>query len=127
MTYHLPHDHHHLFFRLCPLHPLRKSFLLQLRRGCAKSFLGNCLPAVKQPHDVGQMIGFSTANYAILMTFSQDYVAESFARTGFDYLDEPTPLNDLVIGTQTGEEAISNTGFFGVIDNCGFPKDRYYL
>ena len=61
------------------------------------------------------------------MTFSQDYVAGSFARTGFDYLGEPTPLNDLIIGTQTVEEAISNTAFFGVIDNCGFPKDRYYL
>jgi beta-galactosidase len=44
------------------------------------------------------------------------YVAGEFVWTGFDYLGEPTPF---------AEEARSS--YFGIVDLCGFPKDRFYL
>jgi len=44
------------------------------------------------------------------------YVAGEFVWTGFDYLGEPTPFQ---------QEARSS--YFGIVDLCGMPKDRYYL
>lgn len=44
------------------------------------------------------------------------FVAGEIVWTGFDYLGEPTPHN---------REARSS--YFGIVDLCGFPKDRYYL
>jgi beta-galactosidase len=44
------------------------------------------------------------------------FVAGDFVWTGFDYLGEPTPFFN---------EARSS--FFGIVDLCGIPKDRYYL
>jgi beta-galactosidase len=44
------------------------------------------------------------------------FVAGEFVWTGFDYLGEPTPF---------AKEARSS--YFGIVDTCGFPKDRYYL
>lgn len=41
-----------------------------------------------------------------------------FVWTGFDYLGEPTPYN---------EEWPSRSSYFGIIDLCGIPKDRFYL
>ncbi len=41
-----------------------------------------------------------------------------FVWTGFDYLGEPTPYK---------EEWPSRSSYFGIIDLCGLPKDRYYL
>ena len=78
-------------------------------------------------YDVSFAPWSSSANYAIWMTLSQDYVAGSFVWTGYDYIGEPTPWNDLSMGSQTGEGAIPNTAYFGVIDTCNFPKDSYYL
>ncbi|MBN2315106.1 MAG: DUF4982 domain-containing protein [Sedimentisphaerales bacterium] len=45
-----------------------------------------------------------------------DFVAGEFVWTGFDYLGEPTPF---------AQEARSS--YFGIVDLCGIPKDRYYL
>ena len=69
------------------------------------------------------------ANSAIWVFLSQDYVAGTFVWTGYDYIGEPTPWNDWNIpsGSQTGEGAIPNNAYFGIIDTCGFPKDTYYL
>lgn len=47
-----------------------------------------------------------------------DFVAGEFAWTGFDYLGEPTPYMD---------NWPSRSSYFGIIDLCGLPKDRYYL
>ncbi|MCG8528525.1 MAG: DUF4982 domain-containing protein [Opitutales bacterium] len=61
--------------------------------------------------------------------------------TGFDYLGEPTPFNDCetnslnFVDEDTGEyrepgeaeEVSSRSSYFGILDLCGFPKDRYYL
>jgi len=44
------------------------------------------------------------------------WVAGEFVWTGFDYIGEPTPF---------GWPSVSS--YFGIVDRCGFPKDRYYL
>jgi beta-galactosidase len=44
------------------------------------------------------------------------FVAGEFVWTGFDYLGEPTPFD---------QEAKSS--YFGIVDLCGIPKDRFYL
>lgn len=44
------------------------------------------------------------------------YVAGEFVWTGWDYLGEPTPY-----------ENVSRSSYFGVIDLAGFKKDRFYL
>jgi len=44
------------------------------------------------------------------------YVAGEFVWSGFDYLGEPEPCEDVARST-----------YFGIVDLCGFPKDRYYL
>ena len=43
-----------------------------------------------------------------------------FVWTGFDYLGEPTPYG-------TRADWPSRSSYFGIVDLCGFPKDRYYL
>ncbi len=44
------------------------------------------------------------------------FVAGEFVWTGFDYIGEPTPFS---------REAKSS--YFGIVDLCGIPKDRFYL
>lgn len=43
------------------------------------------------------------------------YIAGEFVWTGFDYLGEPTPYMS------------SKSSYFGIVDLCGIPKDRYYI
>jgi beta-galactosidase len=45
-----------------------------------------------------------------------DFVAGELVWTGFDYIGEPTPF---------AQEARSS--YFGIVDLCGIPKDRFYL
>jgi beta-galactosidase len=48
---------------------------------------------------------------------ARDYLAGMFIWTGFDYRGEPTPFGYPSIGS-----------YFGMMDQCGFPKDNvYYL
>jgi beta-galactosidase len=56
------------------------------------------------------------------------YVAGEFVWTGFDYLGEPTPYNDEAVkdGTINNQQS-ANSSYFGIVDMCGIPKDRYYL
>jgi beta-galactosidase len=73
------------------------------------------------------------------------YVAGEFVWTGFDYLGEPTPYwsdttNELIF-TDPAEAARiederkqfgkvhvpSRSSYFGIMDLCGFKKDRFYL
>jgi beta-galactosidase len=72
-------------------------------------------------------------------------VAGEFVWTGFDYIGEPTPYNDdatvlLNFSSEKErkeqEEALKKLGkikvpsrssYFGIVDLCGFPKDRYYI
>ena len=46
------------------------------------------------------------------------YLLGQFTWTGFDYLGEPTPYY---------VEWPSRSSYFGILDLCGFPKDRYFL
>lgn len=68
-----------------------------------------------------------------------------FVWTGFDYLGEPTPYNrdasvllnysDPALKAQAEQElkqlgripVPSRSSYFGILDLCGFPKDRFYL
>jgi beta-galactosidase len=47
-------------------------------------------------------------------------VLGEFVWTGFDYLGEPTPYG-------SAQDWPSRSSYFGIVDLCGFPKDRYYL
>ena len=52
-----------------------------------------------------------------------------FIWTGFDYLGEPTPFNgrdNATHGRWTGDWP-SRSSYFGAVDLCGFPKDRFYF
>ncbi|TGV01867.1 beta-galactosidase GalB [Flavivirga rizhaonensis] len=72
------------------------------------------------------------------------YVIGEFVWTGFDYIGEPTPYNkdktNLLNFTDPAEKAKMKaeleklggnipprSSYFGIVDLCGFPKDRYYL
>ncbi|KAF0093563.1 MAG: beta-galactosidase [Puniceicoccaceae bacterium 5H] len=46
---------------------------------------------------------------------ARDYAAGVFYWTGFDYRGEPTPYGWPAVLSQ-----------FGILDNCGFPKDGFY-
>jgi beta-galactosidase len=73
-------------------------------------------------------------------------VAGEFVWTGFDYLGEPTPFNSdltnlLNFSNDPAKQAEfekqlkelgkvkcpSRSSYFGIVDLCGFPKDRFYI
>jgi len=58
----------------------------------------------------------------------EEYIAGEFVWTGFDYLGEPIPYGNQWVKTHgmTDKEA-SRSSYFGIVDLCGIPKDRYYL
>ncbi len=73
------------------------------------------------------------------------FSAGEFVWTGFDYLGEPTPydgklktmpeVSDPVLRQKMADELkqngeiqlVSRSSYFGIIDLCGFPKDRFYI
>lgn len=72
------------------------------------------------------------------------FMIGEFVWTGFDYIGEPTPYNrdktNLLNFTDPAEKARMKaeleklggsipprSSYFGIVDLCGFPKDRYYL
>ncbi len=57
-----------------------------------------------------------THRYAWRCISERPFVAGGFVWTGFDYRGEPTPLQWPSAGS-----------FFGIMDQCGFPKAAYYL
>ena len=52
-----------------------------------------------------------------------------FIWTGFDYLGEPTPYGgrDNSTNGYWNDDWPTRSSFFGAVDLCGFPKDRYYM
>jgi beta-galactosidase len=93
---------------------------------------------------------FSAPNWAYRVDVefeAQDrlpFVIGEFVWTGFDYIGEPTPYNkdktNLLNFTDPVEKARMEaelktlggnipprSSYFGIVDLCGFPKDRYYL
>ncbi len=57
-----------------------------------------------------------TAEFKLKTLAETPWVAGEFLWTGFDYIGEPVPF---------GWPSVSS--YFGLIDLCGFPKDRFYL
>lgn len=57
---------------------------------------------------------------------TRDFMAGEFIWTGFDYLGEPTPWNNVGSGA-TGGWPSPKSSYFGIIDTAGLPKDRYYF
>ncbi|MGE5447483.1 MAG: DUF4982 domain-containing protein, partial [Bacteroidales bacterium] len=58
----------------------------------------------------------------------EEYIAGEFVWTGFDYLGEPTPYtNDWAKGNGLTDKEASRSSYFGIVDLCGIPKDRYFL
>ncbi|EFF41415.1 sugar-binding domain-containing protein [Mycoplasmopsis alligatoris] len=55
-----------------------------------------------------------------------DYAAGEMIWTGFDYLGEPTPWNELG-RANISDKTPPKSSYFGIIDTAGFPKDRYYF
>lgn len=56
-------------------------------------------------------------------------VMGEFIWTGFDYLGEPTPYGgkDNSTNGYWNADWPSRSSYFGAVDLCGFPKDRFYL
>lgn len=58
----------------------------------------------------------------------EEYVAGEFVWTGFDYLGEPTPYtNEWTKANGLTDREAARGSYFGIVDMCGIPKDRYYL
>jgi beta-galactosidase len=58
----------------------------------------------------------------------ESYIAGEFVWTGFDYLGEPTPYNNKWTAENGFDDAdASRSSYFGIVDLCGIPKDRYFL
>lgn len=57
---------------------------------------------------------------------TRDFMAGEFVWTGFDYLGEPTPWNNIGAGA-TGAWPSPKSSYFGIVDTAGLPKDRFYF
>ena len=67
-------------------------------------------------YDLSRPPWASSGETDLLALRNAPWVAGEFVWTGFDYLGEPTPFL-----------WPSRSSYFGLLDLCGFPKDRYYL
>jgi beta-galactosidase len=65
-------------------------------------------------YDLG--LGQYTGEQDLMKMKAAPWVAGEFVWTGFDYLGEPGPY-----------QWPSRSSYFGIIDLCGFPKDRFYV
>lgn len=66
------------------------------------------------------------AAHSWYITITRDFNAGEFIWTGFDYLGEPTPWNNVGPGV-TGDWPSPKSSYFGIVDTAGIPKDRYYF
>lgn len=57
-------------------------------------------------------------------TIANDWFSGEFIWTGFDYIGEPTPWDDIV---EKNKDIVPVSSYFGVVDTAGFEKDSYYL
>jgi beta-galactosidase len=91
-----------------------------------RGFYALPLPKAKTEYADGQhqvdSYDFNSAKWSDIpdlefkLMHDDSFVAGEFVWTGFDYLGEPTPYN---------RDAVSS--YFGIVDLCGIPKDRFYL
>lgn len=68
-----------------------------------------------------------TAHTSMWNVMTRDWIAGECVWTGFDYIGEPTPYNGTDAGSKSGQGAVPNSSYFGIVDTAGFPKDTYYL
>lgn len=54
---------------------------------------------------------------------TNDWVSGEYVWTGFDYIGEPTPYNN--VSSMTAGNP--NSSYFGIVDTAGFEKDTFYL
>jgi len=58
------------------------------------------------------------------------FCSGEFVWTGFDYIGEPTPYGDNITRNNKfkfKQEEVARSSYFGIVDLCGIPKDRYWL
>jgi beta-galactosidase len=56
------------------------------------------------------------------------YCGGEFVWTGFDYLGEPTPyMHYFEQMRKYPQKEMARSSYFGIVDLCGVPKDRFYL
>ena len=56
------------------------------------------------------------------------YCGGEFVWTGLDYLGEPTPFDGgTAFKGEYPKEKMARSSYFGIVDLCGIPKDRFYL
>lgn len=67
-------------------------------------------------YDLGAAAWSDIADAEFRLMEQDRFVAGEFVWTGIDYLGEPTPFTDP-----------ARSSYFGAVDLCGFPKDRFYL
>jgi beta-galactosidase len=86
-------------------------------RGEYNLILENGTPSIKrQLNNQCSSYDDSTAQSYLKAVKSAPWFAGEFVWTGFDYIGEPSPF-----------PWPSASSYFGMVDLCGFPKDRYYL
>ncbi len=70
-------------------------------------------------------VGWGTeASESWYYTIINDWFSGEYVWTGFDYLGEPTPHNNV---TTTYGSGYPNSSFFGIVDTAGYAKDSFYL
>lgn len=67
-------------------------------------------------YDLGAPPWGNIAETALAAMVRSPWVAGEFVWTGFDYVGEPTPY-----------AWPARSSYFGIVDLCGFPKDRYFF
>jgi beta-galactosidase len=77
---------------------------------------GGTLNIIRELHNQCSSYDDSTAESTLRAVKNAPWVAGQFVWTGFDYIGEPSPF-----------PWPSASSYFGIVDLCGFPKDRYYL
>jgi beta-galactosidase len=86
-------------------------------RGEYNLILENGTPSIKrQLNNQCSSYDDSTAQSYLKAMKNAPWFAGEFVWTGFDYIGEPSPF-----------PWPSASSYFGMVDLCGFPKDRYYL
>jgi beta-galactosidase len=74
------------------------------------------LKIIKQLNNQCSSYDDSTAESTLKAIKNAPWVAGQFVWTGFDYIGEPSPF-----------PWPSASSYYGIVDLCGFPKDRYFL
>lgn len=67
-------------------------------------------------YDIGAPSWGNVVEFTLKTIKAAPWIAGEFVWTGFDYIGEPSPFS-----------WPSVSSYFGIVDRCGFPKDRYYL